>query len=307
MKSKKNKTKMKTTKIIIFLVIVIIALGILVFKKQAITGKVVAGKETAYSENLNIIKNESGTYEWKVKNSGNIKSLKATGAVSSGGSARVFIEKNGTKYVLFDSTKQLFDVNIKVLQEYKNVFQGDEILIQNQLLNLRGFGSGNVDVKYSIKDSKGNLIATEKETVFVETQAKFIRKLVIPADIKPGTYVAFVEASANGTTVGTGSDTFEIKAKYEEKYTKQLKYGIIGVVVVILVLIAFIVGIHLFRRLKKKKEITEIKEKAPLEKMEKLEKELKSLEEAHESGLISEESYRKEKSRIESKLGAGKK
>lgn len=289
------------------LIAVMIVLGIVLFKKPAITGKVILDKETIFSENLNIKMNESGTYEWQVKNPGSIKSLKATGSVSSNGSARIYIEKDGKRQLLFDSTKQLFDVNIHVLPEYKKIFQGDEILVENVLFNLRGFGAGDVNVKYSIKDSKGNLIAAEEEKVYVETQAKFIRKLVMPAEIKAGTYVAFVEASSNDTIVGSGSDTFEVKSKYEKVYPPELKYYLIGTAIIIALVIALALGINLSSLLKKKKEIARLKEKAPLERIDKLEKELKALEDAYKVGFISEESYKKDKKRIEDILRASKK
>lgn len=289
------------------LIAIMIVLGIVLFKKPAITGKVILDKETIFSENLNIKMNESGTYEWQVKNPGSIKSLKATGSVSSNGSARIYIEKDGRRQLLFDSTKQLFDVNIHVLPEYKKIFQGDEILVENVLFNLRGFGAGDVNVKYSIKDSKGNLIAAEEEKVYVETQAKFIRKLAMPAEIKAGTYIAFVEASSNETIVGSGSDTFEVKAKRELEYPPELRYYLIGVAALVALVIILLLAIYGFNKLKKRKKIAELKEKMPLERIDKLEKELKALESAYKAGFISEESYKKDKERIEKGLQKSKK
>lgn len=307
MPHKKRKVKKeKNYTIVYLLVITAIILGLFVFKRPFITGKVIQGKETVYSENLNIKKNESGNYTWNVKNPGNIKSLKTTGSVTSNGTAKVYIEKNGTKYLLFDSTKQLFDVDVHVLPEYKKIFPGDEMLIQITLLNLRGFGAGNVNVKYSIKDKKGNLIASEREPVYVETQAKFIRKLIIPAEIVPGTYVAFVEASTD-VIVGTGSDTFEVMSKYEYKNPPELRYYIIGLAVLVALVIIFILAIQGFRVLKKKKEIIKLKQELPMERIGKLEKELNALEEARKSGFISEDSYQKEKKRLEERLGVSKK
>ncbi|MEK6892175.1 MAG: hypothetical protein AABX25_03245 [Nanoarchaeota archaeon] len=249
--------------------------------------------------------NESGTYEWNVKNPGNITSLKATGSVSSNGTAKVYVEKDGKRYLVFDSTKPLFDVNINVLPEYKKIFQGDEILIQITLFNLRGFGAGNVDVKYLIKDSKGNVIAAEAESIFVETQAKFIRKLVVPADIKTGTYAAFVEGSSKDALVGTGSDTFEVKSKYESK--PQLKYYVIGISAVVLIIILISLGIYLFKKIRKKQKIVELIRMVIPNRIGKLEKELESLEVAYKSKFISEESYKKEKKRVEDLLKALKK
>ena len=298
--------KQKMSGSAIILIIALIFLGALIFKPR-ITGKVIQSKDTIFSENLNLKLNESGTYEWQVKNPGSIKSLKASGSVTSNGSARVYVEKDGEKRLIFDSAKQLFDVNIHVLPEYKKILQGDKILVEIVLFNLRGFGAGNVNVKYSIKDSKGNLIAIEEEAVYIETQAKFIRELVIPAEIKAETYVAFVEAATNGTVVGTGSDTFEVNAKYEVPYYRQLKFYIISVAVLVALGIAFILGIYGLGILKKKQKIAELKEKKPEERIQKLEKELIALKEAHKSGFISKESYEKEKKRIEETLGVEKK
>ena len=264
-------------------------------------------KETIYSARLMLEKNESGTYNWTLKNPGSIISLKATGSVSSNGSAKVYIEKDGKKYLLFDSTKPLFDIDIKVLPEYKKISPGDEILVQITLLNLRGFGSRNVTVKYLVKDSKENLIASEEEIVHIETQAKFVRKLIIPSEIKSGVYAAFVEVSANGVILGTGSDTFEVKGKNESVYPTELKYYILGLVGVVSFIIILFIAKYIYGSWRKKKGIAEMKEKLPLEMTKKLEDELNALELGYKSGLISEESYQKQKKRIEEKLNSLKK
>ena len=86
----KKEIKQKSYRISLVLLIVIIILGVIIFKKPSITGKVTGGQQTVYSENLNIQKNESGTYVWQVKNPGSIKSLKATGSVTSNGTATTF-------------------------------------------------------------------------------------------------------------------------------------------------------------------------------------------------------------------------
>src|SRR3989344_9526527 len=101
--------KREFDKKLIFLIIAIVILSVLIFKKQAITGQAILSQENIHSDSLNLKVNESGTYEWQVKNPGNIKSLKATGSVTSNGTARVYIENNGTRQLVFDSSKQLFD------------------------------------------------------------------------------------------------------------------------------------------------------------------------------------------------------
>jgi len=304
-KAKKERHQ-KVYIIAFFFIIFLILMGFVIFKKPSITGRAVQSQQILYNENLNIKKNESGNYTWQVKNPGSINSLKVTGSVTSNGTAKIYVERNGTQYLLFDSTKHLFDVNVQVLPEYKKILQGDHLLMQITLLNLRGFGSGNVIVKYSIKDSRGNLIASQQEPVYIETQAKFVRQLEIPADIAPGTYIAYVEADTNAV-VGSGSDTFEINSKFNNKYPQGVRYYLAGFGILVVVSIAFVLGIHALSALRKRKEIEEIKEKKPLEKIRKLEDELKALEEAYKSGFISKESFEKEKKRIEDKLRMEKK
>ena len=198
---------------IALIILVIIALGFFILKKPAITGFAVVTKETAYSDELNLEVNESKEVAWFLKNPGDLKSIKLAGAISKNASAKVYIEKGNERYLIFDNTKQLFDVNVQVLPDYKSIAQGDELLIQIILFNLRGYGGANVSVKYSIKNSIGNLIATEEETVFVETQAKFARKLLIPSDLRPGNYITFVEVKTPEGMIGTSSDSFEVKTK----------------------------------------------------------------------------------------------
>ncbi|MBI2659064.1 hypothetical protein HYX05_03125 [Candidatus Woesearchaeota archaeon] len=287
-------------------IIIIVVLAVILFKEPSITGKVIQEKEEIFSENLNLQVDESGEYNWTLRNPGSIKSLKVSGSVTSNGTAKVYLEKDGERKVLFDSTRQLFDVNIHVLPEYKKVFQGDEILIENLLFNLRGFGAGNVNVRYSIKDSKGNIIAAEEEIVFIETQAKFIRTLVIPAEIKAGTYTAFVEAYTNSTILGSGSDTFEIMSKYKTPSIAELKYYLIALAAIVALVIGSFIGAYEYKKAKKKKAIVEIREKAPLAKISKLEGELKALESAYKAGFISKESYEKDKKRIEGMIGKNK-
>ncbi len=283
--------------------LIVASIGIFLSRKPAITGFVVVTKETTHTDNVNLLVNESKNVTWDVKNPGALKLVKASGSLSRNGTAKVYLKKvDEEKQLIFDSTKTLFDVNVHVLPDYKKIFNGDEMLLQIILFNLRGFGTVNVDVKYSIKDKNGNIVATEKEAVAVETQATFVRKLLIPADLKPGTYVAFVEVQTPDGLVGTSSDSFEVMSRFEEKYPPLLKYYAIGVAVVFVAGILAIYSLYLYRKAKKKKETKELKEKMPEEKVQKLEKELKALGSAYNSKFISEQSYYKDKERIEKEL-----
>jgi len=299
---KKNSDKSRVILVIVLVAIVFVTLGIFLLQKASITGFVVLTEEQTFDDNLNLVVNESKNVTWNLRNPGNLQIVKATGAISRNGTAKVYLAKDDEKVLIFDSTKQLFDVNVEVLPDYKKIFQGEELLIQIILFNLRGFGAVDVNVKYSIKEPKGGLVATEEEIVTVETQAKFVRKLLIPSDLRPGNYVAFVEVKTPDGLIGTSSDSFEVSSRFEGEYPLQLRYYVLGFVGVITLLIIIILLLRLSERLKQKKKVKKIKEKIPEENIKKLEKELAALESAYRSKFISKESYKKNKERVENKL-----
>ena len=84
-------------------VIILVVITSLFLLKPAITGHVVLNEETIYNESLNLKISESDTYEWNVKNPGNIKSLKASGSITGNGTVKVYIEKDGKKYLIYQN------------------------------------------------------------------------------------------------------------------------------------------------------------------------------------------------------------
>ena len=221
-------------------------------------------------------------------------------AVKGGG-----IEKIISMIVEVESAQPLFDVDVEVLPQYKSIFPGEEVFIEVSLFNVRGFGRVDAKLEYSIKDFKGNLIATEEETVAIETQAKFTRELMMPSDAEPGTYVASAKVTFENS-IGTSSDIFEVKAKTIRLYPIPIKdyafYLLLGVVFVVFV--ASVVLMYEFR-IKKKMPKTKEEEGKSIkadEKAQKLGKELAALEQGYKAKFISEETYQKGKERIEKEL-----
>ncbi len=287
-------------------VILIIASYVYLSKNPAYTGNVVLSEEKSYEDSPGLTINESRNLTWSLKGAGNLKSVKATGAITRNGSAKIYLERGEERILIFDSTKQLFDVNVQIVPEYKKILQGDELLIQIILFNLKGFGSAQVDVRYSIKDPSGVTIATEEESLKVETQAKFIRKLLIPPDLKPGTYLAFVEAESAQVVLGTSSDLFEVKPKYE-KPPINVKYYTYGIASVIALIALIAIAVYLIKKFNTGQKVAKLKERVPEERIQKLKKEIKALEDAYKSKFISEKSYKKDKERIQKELEKHKK
>lgn len=216
------------------------------------------------------------------------------------------VEKEVDAVIEVDSAEPLFDVDAEVLSESKKIFPGQELLLEVSLFNVRGFGRVDVNVDYAIKDFKGNIVASEHETLAVETQAKFTRSLLVPSDLLPGSYVALVKVTY-ADSVGTSSDIFEVEAKSIRLSLVQLKdYRIIlsiGAAVLIFGVLVF--SAYRLVYLKKKApaaKIDTVGQLKEVKKTQKLKKELEALEQARKSGFISEESYQKDKKRIEEKL-----
>ena len=70
--------KREFDKKLIFLIIAIVILSVLIFKKPAITGQAILSQENIHSDSLNLKVNESGTYEWQGKKPRKIKKPKTT-------------------------------------------------------------------------------------------------------------------------------------------------------------------------------------------------------------------------------------
>ena len=213
------------------------------------------------------------------------------------------VEKEISAVIEVDSAEPLFDVDIEVLPATEKVFPGDEILVEVNLINVRGFGRVDVVVDYAIMDFQGNVYATEHETLAVETQARFTRSILVPSSMVPGTYAAFAKVTYADAS-GVSSDLFEVQAKSIRLYQIQ-KNGyrilLLAAAIVLTALIAFL-GYRIVSRKKPKSEAAESEELRAEEKLKKLAKELESLEEAYKSGYLSEDSYRKGKERIEGRM-----
>lgn len=83
-----------------FIVLSLIIASLFLFK-PIITGYAVFSKETAYNESLNLVLNESGDYNLALNKTGDISSIKATGRVIGNGTVKIYIEKDGKRYLVY--------------------------------------------------------------------------------------------------------------------------------------------------------------------------------------------------------------
>lgn len=86
------------------LLIAVVALGIgFYYFGPSIIGFAV--KEFGYEDNLNLVVASSGNYTWTLQNIGDLKYVKLDGRVTNYGRAKVYIESNGIRHLVFDSAR----------------------------------------------------------------------------------------------------------------------------------------------------------------------------------------------------------
>ena len=255
-----------------------------------------SGKTSQENLGINIEVNESGNYSLDLGQEANITSISVSGSVSQNGSARIYMESEEGKKLIFDSKRPLFDVNVMVLPEYKSVPPGSEIVIEVSAFNLRGFGRIDAWIEYSIRHKQGRTLGSKTENAAIETKAKFIRNLAVSDDIQPGTYLAFVSVNVGNSSLGSSSDSFEIK-EMEKKLEKQEDFILNTSLVAMILILVSIITFYWFSKKGKEDSHAQIKQKT-----ESIRKKLKSLEKAHNMGSISKETYEKSKKALEQEI-----
>ena len=118
--------------------------------------------------------------------------------------------------VEIESKDVLFDMNIDLNAQDRVIELGDSRNIEIRLFNLGKVSPANVLMDYEIKGLNGETLFTETETVVVVTQASFYKTVKIPENLNTGEYV-FIAKAKYGTSTGTSSYLFEVKAKEVKK------------------------------------------------------------------------------------------
>ena len=105
---KKDERKNKVKKVFGYLLplgILLLVLSVFYFSGPGITGNIVLEEKKTYQDNLNLTVNQTGNYTWGINQTGYIESIKATGRVEGNGTVKIYIEKDGQRYLIFDNKK----------------------------------------------------------------------------------------------------------------------------------------------------------------------------------------------------------
>jgi len=154
------------------------------------------------------------------------------------------IERIVTIVVEVESKKPIFDIKVEIPLRYKEIYPGEEVVGELTLYNLERVGLVDVGLEYGIKDTSGNIIISDIETLAVETQKTITRSFYIPLDVESGYYVFFAKIRYDDS-IGVGSEIFRVK-KIE------VKTIIIILIVFIPILTALVTAIIIYRRRQKR-------------------------------------------------------
>jgi len=100
-----NLNRSKNKQIILITAILLLILTGIYFLKPEITGFITLEKQFNYSDIINLDFEESSEYIWIPEHTGTIKALKLSGSYKTEGNVKVYLEDEGIKYLIFDSSK----------------------------------------------------------------------------------------------------------------------------------------------------------------------------------------------------------
>jgi len=142
-----------------------------------------------------------------------------------------------------ESKDILLDVYAEIPLISKKVLRGEDLFAEIRILNLGAFG-GRQDVKieYKVKDLDGNDIFEEHETIAIETQTSFIKRIHIPEYIEHGNYILYIRAIYDGE-VASASARFEV-AKSKVALSEKVFIVIFVFLIIIISFLVYYIIIH---------------------------------------------------------------
>lgn len=162
------------------------------------------------------------------------------------------VKTEKVKIVIAVSSKEkLFDVKIKIPEEYKVVKPGGSVIAEVEIYNLGSIAEKvDVELRYSLRDLSDNVLQEGIRTVAVQTKISEVIKLVVPKRTKEGRYIFVAIVTYNGQKA-FASDDFYVKEERKLKSTELL----------LIIFIAMLIGILIwleYRRAKHAEKIEKI-------------------------------------------------
>lgn len=114
-----------------------------------------------------------------------------------------------------ESQDTLFDVNLDIPPQYKEINTEERLIAQVKLFDLTsggtsaGLGPTRVDIDYYIYDSGGKIVSSQSENAVVDRQSQITKTFSFPQDLAPGEYVLGVSVRYR-TSLGIATSAFTL-------------------------------------------------------------------------------------------------
>ena len=156
----------------IMLAIVMIVAGFYLIK-PIFTGSAVQEKENVYVDRIGQEFISSSEYGWQSENAGLLKSFRISGAMDNSTAAKIYLESDGTRYLVFDTLKQESDNEITgfVVDENGNETFGNESAALNETAEEPQINETNATIDETIINETTSIIneTQNNETIINET------------------------------------------------------------------------------------------------------------------------------------------
>lgn len=200
----------------------------------------------------------NGTLEFNVTQFSSYSAAETTasgagGAVSGGGGAGNAVEKiPALELKPIKKPGRLFDVTLTIPDRYRELLSGEEIIGEVQIINMKSIGLVDVVVEYTIQDINEKVLYKEIETKSIEHEIDYVKKIQIPKEILPGTYLLLANVRYKDDLAISGYP-FKI---LERPYSEREYFVIVYSIITILTLVTFIlVSYYYYKRLERKIKI----------------------------------------------------
>ena len=167
------------------------------------------------------------------------------------------------------------------------------------LINLAASNSSRIHLNYEIRNFEGNTLLKEDESVTVDGRASFVKDFKIPKSAQLGPHV-FIATAETGESFGTATYIFNLEEKEIPNFYSNLckdnpNCRNITAILAAMLAVALLI---LVRRSFKKKNLNFGKMANISANKARIQKKLDSLEDAHTSGFLSRNSYKKSRKKL---------
>jgi hypothetical protein len=148
-----------------------------------------------------------------------------------------------------ESSEPLFDIKLKIPNQFKRIVAGEEVLAQIQLYNLGETGEVDVTMDYIIKrEDTGEVILFEQDTLAVDEHLELIKSFEIPSTTGLGNYLFYARVNYEDK-VASATDTFRIDKNFIVFLNRLKLLMLIFTILIILILLLILI-----RRRKRKED-----------------------------------------------------